>query len=60
MEQETFSAVEEAEAKKIVLEEGEEGEEEDVVEECEARVAGVALFDDGLRAESAVAVEVSM
>lgn len=57
MEEEALAAVEEAEAEEVVSEEGEDGEDEDVVEEGETGVAGVALVDDELCAEGAVAVE---
>jgi len=58
MEEESFAAIEEAEAEDVVAEEGEGGDDEDVVVEGEPGLAGFSLFDDGLRAKGAVAVHV--
>ena len=58
VEEESLTAVEEAEAEDVVVDEGEGGDDHDVVDEGEGGAAGLALGDDDLGAESAVAVHV--
>src|ERR1700761_1789246 len=57
VEQKTFATVKEAQAKEIVLKEGNGGADYDVVKKGEAGAAGGAFVDDGLSAEDALAVE---
>ncbi len=58
VEQETFAAVEEAEAEDVVPQEGEDGNEEDVPVKGQQVAAGALLGDEESRAKSAVAVHV--
>ena len=57
VQEESFAAVEEAEAKEVVSKEGEGWEKKDVVAEGKGRAARVPFVDDDLGAKGAVAIE---